>query len=85
MIQGSNLSIIASWIAASVAALSLVWSVLTQKRIQKLEVKRATIYAFNHLQSEVLDKLIKVDRANAELIVEERDNNEACRGAYNDY
>ena len=85
MIQDSILTIIAAWIAALAAAFSLLWSVITQKKIQENEIKRATIDAFNRLQSEVLDKLALMDRKNAEIIVEERENNEDCRQAYYDY
>ena len=76
---------IASWVAALAATGTLFWSVYTQNKIQKKDVKRATIEAFNLLQSEVLDKLASVDKANAEAIVERRETNEACRKAYNDY
>lgn len=85
MIQESDFSTIAAWITALVALVTLIWSIQTQKTIHKKEIKRATIDAFNRLQSEVLDKLVLVDKANAELIVEEREDNEECRQAYNDY
>ena len=83
--NGSTFETIASWIAALAATGTLFWSVYTQNKIQKKDVKRATIDAFNLLQSEVLDKLASVDKANAEAIVERRETNEACRKAYNDY
>ena len=85
MIPDSIFTTTAAWIAALAAAFSLLWSVKTQKKIQESEIKRATIDAFNRLQSEVLDKLALMDRVNAEVIVEERENNEDCRQAYYDY
>ncbi len=47
MLNDTVLSTIASWIAALAAAITLFWSVHTQKKIQEKEVKRATIDAFN--------------------------------------
>lgn len=85
MLQDITLSTIASWIAALAAVGALFWSVHTQYSMQKKEVKRATIEAFNRLQSEVLDKLVLVDKDNAEIIAEEKADNEACKQAYNDY
>ena len=85
MINTVDFSTIAAWFTAIVALGSLCWSVRTQNIIQKNEVKRTTIDAFNRLQSEVLDKLVLVDKENAELVVEERADNEACKQAYNDY
>ena len=85
MLQDITLSTIASWITALAAVGALFWSVYTQNLMQKNEVKRATIEAFNKLQNEVLDKLVKVDRECAEIISEARDDNEECRQAYCDY
>ena len=85
MLQDITLSTIASWVAALAAVGALFWSVYTQNIMQKNEAKRATIEAFNKLQNEVLDKLVKVDIENAEIIAEARDDNEECRQAYNDY
>lgn len=85
MIQSDFFSTIASWIAALVAVATLFWSVNTQNKMRKEEKKRATIEAFNRLQCEVLDKLVLVDKENAEVIADAREDNEACRQAYNDY
>lgn len=92
MIQECVFSISASWVAAiasmatAIAAIgTLFWSARTQNKIQKNEVKRSTMDDFNRLQSEVLDKLVQVNRENAEVIAEEREDNEECKQAYNDY
>ena len=85
MIYNSILSTIAAWVAALAAAFTFYYSMRTQKKIQENEVKRETIDAFNRLQREVLDKLALVDTKNAEIIAEEKENNEACKQAYNDY
>lgn len=85
MINESVVATIASLITAIVAVFSLCRSVKTQKDIQKNEVKRATIDAFSKLQEDVLDKLVSEDKANAAIIAEERNDNEECKKAYNDY
>lgn len=80
-----DISDIISSIAAVVAVAGLFHTVLTQKAIQKNEVKRSTIDAFNILQNEVLDKLAPLDKENALVITENRQDNEECRRAYVDY
>lgn len=85
MLQNSTFEILASCVTALVAVTTLFWSVNTQNKMRKDEVKRAIIEAFNRLQSEVLDKLVLVDKVNAKVIADAREDNEAYRQAYNDY
>ncbi len=74
-----------SLIAVVIAIAGLCHTVLTQKRIQRNEIKRSTVDAFNRLQNEVLDKLAPLNEENAILVTENRKDNEDCRKAYADY
>lgn len=76
---------IATAASALIAAATLAVSIYTQKQMQLLEIKRTTIKDFNHLQNEVLDKLALTSKDNAQIIVDSKDDNAACKEAYNDY
>ena len=80
-----NISDIISLVAAVVASVGLFHTVFTQKAIQKKKIKRSTVEAFNKLQNEVLDKLAPLDSKNANVIAENRKNNEEFWQAYVDY
>ena len=81
----SLISTIAACASALIAASSLCRSAKTQKEVKIMELKRATIEAFNELQHDVLDKFAPLSAKNAKLIVEEMQSSEQARQAYVDY
>ena len=80
----SFVSSIAAMISAIISAIALVKTLKTQKQIKQAQIKQNTIEAFNILQNNVLDKLVGIERKNAEIIVDSLENEE-CKAAYCDY
>lgn len=74
-------TIILTIVSIIVSLIALLHSIYLQ---QYLSRKKATIEAFHILQNEVLDKLVFDEKENAELIVDNL-NNQDCNKAYNDY
>lgn len=78
------ISSIATAASAIFAAIALLHTCKSARRTEENERKSRTIEAYMKLQQEVLDPLVHFSKKDAELIVENMNENEKSKDAYDD-